>query len=129
MTDFESFQDDKDHPGPDDYDWTKPSKAVVVQGTGGGCVLFTAGPHVASMINEAGVSDLDNLGLDDAPDGVSIWEGGIKSVHHNTPDANEHEWWLEGAFREPTDEEWESIRKNDCPWDDNEWRAPPKAAP
>jgi len=116
-------------PEPGEYDWAKPSRAVVVQGMGGGCVLFTVGAHVDSMINEAGVSDLDNLGLDDAPEGISIWEGGIKSVHHNTPDANEHEWWLDGKFRDPTAEEWESIRKNKCPWNDEEWRAPPKAEP
>ena len=111
---------------PLDLDWSKPSKAVIVQGMGGGCVLFTAGPHVDSMINEAGVSDLDNLGLDDAPEGISIWEGGIETVHINTPDANEWDSWLVGKFRDPTSEEWESIRKNECPWDATLWvKEPP----
>ena len=121
MTDFSVLPEDP----PPDYDWAKPSKAVIAcDGVSHGCVLWTAGPHVDSMINEAGVSDLDNLGLGDAPEGISIWEGGIMSVHHNTPDANEYEWWLDGRFRAPTDEEWESIRRNECPWDDTEWHKP-----
>jgi hypothetical protein len=80
------------------------------------------------MIREAGVSDLDLLGLDDAPNGISIWEGGIKSVHVHTPDCNEHDSWLAGGFRDPTDEEWAAIRKNECPWNDDDWREKPKAA-
>jgi hypothetical protein len=74
------------------------------------------------MINEAGVSDLDLLGLDDAPEGISIWEGEIRTSHTNTPDANEYDSWLEGAFRSPTDEEWTAIREGRCPWDEKEWQ-------
>ncbi len=121
MTDFSQMDEG---PPPPKLDWSKPSLAVVVQGMGRGCVLFSAGPHVDSMIDEAGVSDLDLLGLDDAPEGISIWEGTIKTVHHHTPDMNEYDSWLEGAFRAPTDQEWESIRKNECPWDDALWLLP-----
>ena len=128
MTDFD-FSPVDDDPPPN-LDWSKPSLAVVAcDANGHGVVLWTAGPHVYSMINEAGVSDLDLLGLDDAPEGISIWEGTIKTVHHHTPDMNEHDSWLEGMFREPTDEEWDSIRKNECPWNDDDWRAPPKTEP
>lgn len=73
------------------------------------------------MIDEAGVGDLADLGLDDAPEGISVWEGSIRSVHYHTPDMNEHDWWLEGKFREPSNEEWEAIRKNECPWDKAAW--------
>jgi len=90
-------------PGLEDYDWSKPSKAVIaMSGDGGfGCVLWTVGAHVNSMIREAGVNDLDLLGLDDAPEGISIWEGDTKTVHTHTPDCNEWDSWLEGSFRAP----------------------------
>jgi hypothetical protein len=118
MTDFTPIDEE---PRPE-YDWSKPSLAVVAcDGNGHGCVLWTAGPHVESLVHEAGVTNLSDLGLDDAPEGISIWEGTIKTVHHNTPDANEYDSWLEGSFREPTSKEWESIRKNECPWNDDEW--------
>jgi hypothetical protein len=77
------------------------------------------------MVKDAGVSRLDDLGLDDAPEGISIWEGIIKTSHTNTPDANEYESWLAGDFRDPTPEEWEAIRKNECPWDEDDWLVKP----
>lgn len=118
MTEFSLTNDD---PSPK-LDWTKPSLAVIAcDGGGQGCVLWTVGPHVTSMIDEAGVRELDLLGLDDAPEGISIWEGSIKTVHHHTPDMNEYDSSLEGSFRTPTNEEWESIRKNECPWDEKPW--------
>lgn len=111
-----------------DFDWSKPSKGVIANGAHGGCVLFFAGPHLYSMVSDAGISDLDLLGLDDAPEGISIWEGGIKSVHINTPDCNEHDSWLDGSFRDPTDEEWAAIRRNECPWDEDAWLKKPEPA-
>lgn len=126
MADFFPDNDDEPDEGWRKLDWKKPSKAVIANGPfGTGCVLWTVGPHVHSIIDEAGTDDLFNIDLGDAPRGISIWEGGIKSVHHNTPDANEHEWWLEGGFREPTPEEWESIRKGECPWNEDDWKVQP----
>lgn len=108
----------------DDYDWSKSSLAVVASTDGTGVVLWTAGPHVSSMIEDIG-GGLEEIGLDDAPDGISVWEGGIKTVHINTPDCNEWESWLDGGFRSPTDEEWTAIRKNECPWDNQLWAKKP----
>jgi hypothetical protein len=96
-------------------DWSKPSKAVVAN-MGVGCALWTIGPHVQSMIDNLGHA-LQDLGLDDAPDGISVWEGVLKTVHIVLPDANEDESWLEGSFREPTEEEWSFIKQNRCPWE------------
>lgn len=107
-----------------DYDWSKPSKAVVACSGDVGCVLWTAGPHVDSYISESGSGHLEDIGLDNAPDGISIWEGKIITVHHHTPDMNEWDSWLDGTFRPPTDSEWDAIRRGECPWDDAEWRKP-----
>lgn len=73
------------------------------------------------MIDEAGVSNLCDLGLDDAPEGISIWEGGIKTVHFHSPDCNEYDSSLIGSFRAPTPAEWESIMKAECPWCEDDW--------
>jgi len=119
--DFSTIDEDP----PPKLDWSKPSLAVVAcDANGHGCVLWTAGPHVSSLTDEAGVSDLSDLGLDDAPEGISIWEGIIKTVHTHTPDANEYDSWLEGSFRKPTIEEWDSIRRGECPWDEAPWVLP-----
>lgn len=104
-------------------DWSKPSKAVIANGCQGGSILFCAGPHVQSFIDEAGSSHLDDLGLDDAPEGISIWEGKIKTVHYHTPDCNEHDSWLDGSYRRPTSEEWAAIQANECPWKSDEWKS------
>ena len=103
----------------DDYPewaWDKPSKAVIVNGTSGGCVLYTAGPYLRMEIHEAGIHDIEDLGLDDAPIGISIWEGSL------TYDGNGEPVAANGTFREPTEQEWMAIRAHQCPWDDNAWR-------
>ena len=107
-----------------DVDWSKPSKAVVVVGEAGGCVLFSAGPHLDSLMHDAGLSDLSDLGLDDAPDGISIWEGVVKGRRYETVDGYEYESDTVGSFRAPTDEEWASLRRNECPWDVTYWKKP-----
>lgn len=104
--------------GPPEYDWSKPSLAVVASdGDGRGCVLWTAGPHVQSFLDEIG-RGLDDIGLDDAPDGISVWEGKIKTYHYYEGDYDAD---LTGKFREPSDEEWQSIQRGECPWNDEDW--------
>ena len=122
MVDFKMFEPTDAGPEPDKVDWSKPSLAVVAcDGNGHGCVLWTAGPHVASLINEAGVSRLDELGLDDAPEGICVWEGVVRGTVHHGMDGTEYDSHLEGSFRDLTDEEWASVRKNECPWDETPW--------
>lgn len=108
-----------------DMDRDKPSLAVIAcDGSGQGCVLYTAGPHLQLEIYENNLRALDELGLDDAPAGISIWEGKIlyfKSGSPLEPDCG-FEPDVKGAFREPTEEEWTAIRAKRCPWDDEDWR-------
>ncbi len=120
---FSEFQEAKT--GESGMDWSKPSKAVVASDDmGRGVVLWTAGPHVASCIETEGPR-LDDLGLDaDAPEGISVWEGTIRTTHIHTPDCNEWESHLVGTFRAPTDEEWTAIRAGKSPWRDSDWHLP-----
>lgn len=103
--------------------WDRDSKAVVAcDGRGNGCVLWTAGPHVRMEVEENGFEQLCDLGLDDAPLGISVWEGRYEYRATTHPDEG-CESDPVGKFRRPTDEEWRLIRDDGvCPWDDQEWR-------
>lgn len=117
-----------EHAGPSWGDvskvaWEDNSFAVVAcNGSGVGVVLWTGGPHVAFEISQ-GSAKLDDLGLDDAPAGISVWEG--KYLWH----PGSYEYPQDGAtepngrFRSPTLEEWEAIKAGECPWDDEDWRS------
>lgn len=105
--------------------WKRSSKAVVANGYGSHCgaILWTAGPHIRMELEETGLSSLEDLGLDDAPHGISIWEG---SYHYST----DRSWEgideggsaePRGSFRVPTEAEWLSIKLGKCPWSDLEW--------
>ncbi len=104
----------------DPRNWGKASKAVVAcTGNGHGAVLWTAGPHVQQMIDDCSAA-LDELGLDDAPEGISVWEGkleGGRSGYYG----DDYDCELRGAFRDPTEEEWSAIRRGECPWSDEDW--------
>lgn len=102
--------------------WELDSFAVVAcDGEGHGCVLWTAGPYMQSEMDQVGTKVLSDLGLDDAPLGISVWEG--KYVWH--PGSYEYpmdgDSEASGKFREPTDAEWAAIREGRCPWNDADW--------
>ncbi len=105
--------------GEESDDWDLPSRAVVAcDGNGNGAVLWTVGPHVAHELNEAGLSGLDDLGLDDAPHGISVWEGMYVTLPPSWPESAGDEGTEPcGKFREPTDQEWEAIKASRCPWE------------
>ncbi len=93
-----------------------PSKAVCVNNGDDGIVLHYIGTNISEEIANAGSARLDELGLDNAPAGITVWEGKA----HWTPGPWEHpqdgDVELRGTFRDPTDEEWLSIRNGDSPW-------------
>lgn len=108
------------------FNWDQDSQAVVASdGAESGAVLWTGGPHVLFQLEKYGANNIYDLGLGNAPHGVSIWTG--KYTYGSELDGT-----LEGAlvraaeahgkFREPTPEEWKAIRASRCPWDGNEWR-------
>ena len=110
----------------DPRDWSKPSRAVVAcDGDGNGCLLFFVGAHIESLRDEVG-SRLDDLGLDDAPLGLSIWEGVMRGgERYSTPDGTDYaDTYLEGKFRELTAEEWKAVMFKYAPWDSTLWLRP-----
>lgn len=91
--------------------WT-PSTALVANGTRG-IVLEYRGMGIATEIQEAGGCALEDIGLDGAPEGLSIWEG-----DYRPSETNELENEAVGAFRPLNEEEWEMLRRGDRLWSD-----------
>lgn len=92
------------------YDYHRKNKAVIINHGGDGMIVDFVGGHLSNEI-EASSHFLGDLGLDDAPDGISIWEG----WYWYFGDDGDSE--ARGEFRDPTDEEWEVIKAGGCPWD------------
>lgn len=82
-----------------------------------GCVLWAVGAYLRIEMEEAGLHDLSDLGLDNAPCGISVWEGKYVAWNPSVwgyPDDAGYE--PRGTFRSPTEEEWQEIRAGRCPW-------------
>ncbi len=105
------------------YDFEKPSLAVVTTNDRDeGILLWYVGGHIAMEVKEAGLSHLDDLGLHPPEAGVWIWEG------RYIWSSGSYEYPMDGSsdpvgnWRKPTEEEWQTIKDGDCPWDDEEWK-------
>lgn len=104
---------------PIDWNWSKPSLAVCASDGNNGWVPWHCGPHVEMQID--GLSaQLQDLGLDDAPKGISIWEGTLAGGER-TYEGDYYDVYLKGTFRAPTDDEWAAIREGRCPWNSTDW--------
>jgi hypothetical protein len=94
------------------------SKAVIANPKhGGGCILWYIGGSLANEIEECGLYQLSDLGLDDAPPGISVWEGTFVWQRGPYEHPNDGDMLPSGKFREPTPEEWFWIIGNRNPWD------------
>jgi hypothetical protein len=73
---------------------------------GHGCLLAYDGPGIEADVEALGNDSLADHGFDDAPDGLSIWEGTLKAWRSSGLDGDDYETELVGAFRSLTDREW-----------------------
>lgn len=89
---------------------------VACDGKGNGCVLWYAGASLANEIEEGGLVHLGDLGLDDAPNGISVWEGRYFWTRGPYEYPDDGDSYPSGKFRDPTEEEWQKIRAGRCPW-------------
>lgn len=117
-----SFQSAAELPDCDDecpetgWDMTKASRAVVCNNGKQGILLYYVGAAISGEVEEAGLWHLDELGLDDAPVGITIWEGDYRfDGTDNT--------YPEGAFRSLTPDEWASVQAGREPWNRADWMA------
>ena len=116
-------------PGTDDFvrvkdpdPWTHEERhtilscAVVASDGHGNCLLLShLGPAIDWHVDQYG-RDLGDLGLNDAPAGVWVWSGNMGAVRVSSIDYEDWDLEVTGEWREPTPEEWEAIKADDCPW-------------
>ena len=90
--------------------------AIIANNNGQGCVLaYGGGATLRYEIEEAGCHALDYLGLDDAPEGISVWEG----RYNTTGNAGSPGYFDDsvetqpcGRFRALSNQEWGRLVKS-----------------
>lgn len=98
------------------------SIALIANNNGTGVVLECDGPieHFLEVVSR----QLDDCGLDDAPEGISIWEGCVDTYscgeYGSDIDSD-----LVGSFRPLTDHEWTLLKDTGTPWLFEDDPAPP----
>jgi hypothetical protein len=91
-----------------------PNRAVVAQGeTGCGVVLYSTGEGMRCLLENG--PRLDDVGMDDAPPGIWIWEGGLAGGER-AHEGDYNDVYPVGKFREPTEIEWAAIKRGETPW-------------
>lgn len=104
-------------PKPEPALWT-PSRVLVAMGPHRGALLEYEGSGISNEL-EAGLYDLDELGLDDAPQGLWIWEGdyiwedGWFEGHRSPENGMAHP---KGEFRRLSPEEWATVTAGKPLW-------------
>jgi len=101
--------------------WGKDSYAVVVSDSRRMIVLYTGGPAIKMELDESGMAPEDILPIEGAGDGISVWVGKAKWEPGPYDCTEDGETILDGEFRDPTDQEWEYIRKGESPWNEADW--------
>ena len=106
------------------WDYSKDGKVwmscavIATDGDGNDVLLHAFGPAIDWHIDQFGDDPVD-LGLDGYTEpGVWVWVGSMGAVRCYSLDYGE-EWDHEvtGDWRAPTEEEWEMIKQDECPWD------------
>lgn len=99
------------------WDPEKPSRALIASsGLDNGFVMEFVGQDLDTKITCVGTDTMD-LGLGDAPEGLSIWEGRYVFVPHDDVEPR-------GVFRDLTYEEWNQLRDHGELWDPQDWCLP-----
>jgi len=104
---------------------TTDSIALIANSRGHGCILKVDGEGVELNIHEFELRglyhsaySLEDNGLGDAPEGLSVWEGARRNnPHHDDPDHEGQSIELVGTFRDLTDREWSLLKDTGVPWE------------
>lgn len=92
------------------------NRALIASDGSNGCVLHYVGAALSFEIEEGGFRQLVDLGLDDAPEGLSVWEGTGTWEQGGYECPEEGEVVFRGSFRELNAVEWAALRDGECPW-------------
>lgn len=93
------------------------SVALIVNVKGKGVVVTYEGDGIEANFEAIGSPYLDDQGLDDAPEGFSIWEGRLCITNTCWEYPSEYDCELDGTFRDLTDREWSLLRETGVPWE------------
>jgi hypothetical protein len=99
-------------------EWTT-SRVLIAMGPKSGAVLEYQGSGITIEMEEAGLYGLDDLGLDDAPSGLSIWEGDYvyePGYVDGYEAPGEGMSSPKGRFRQLTPEEWATVSEAKPLW-------------
>lgn len=110
----------KAKPAPGAWDFDKPSRAVIASDGTDGVVLWWVGGDLWAVF-ESGVRSLEELGLDDAPHGLSVWEGHYVNTVGGDPESSP-DVEPKGTFRDLDDDEAAAVLERRNPWDPAEWK-------
>lgn len=110
------FEDVGPPTSPPRKNMTTESIALIANNGGSGIILELHGTGISCEVDAVGSKRLDDYGLDDAPDGLSIWEGHL-NAHPCGPHNEEVDTGLVGKFRDLTDEEWRLLKETGVPWE------------
>lgn len=104
----------RQRPDIDEYKSEVPSRVLLATSPmNTGVLLDYVGRGAAELVEAHGLVGLADLGLDDAPRGLAIWEGDWRvAADECTPI---------GRFRRLTDTEWTALRDGRVLWDDSLW--------
>ncbi|HVY79848.1 MAG TPA: hypothetical protein VG994_02610 [Steroidobacteraceae bacterium] len=96
--------------------WTADRGVVANPKRGVGCVLFAAPGSYLEHETDEFSGRLDDMGLDDAPFGISVWEGHYAGGGSTWHTGDYEDCYPVGTFRPPTDDEWTAIREGRNPF-------------
>lgn len=100
-------------------DWagrTSPGIAFIAAHGGHGCILAFEGEIMYYEFESISSRTLDEHGLDDAPDGLSIWEGSIQGGGKDEYNGDYYDCYFVGKFRPLTEAEYMRLAKGETPW-------------
>ena len=101
----------------EDFKVFKSCAVIATDGKGNDVLLHVCGPSFDWQINEEGHT-CEALCLDGHTEpGVWVFEGTMVTVTHETEYGPEYDVEPQGDWREPTEDEWEMIKQDECPWD------------
>lgn len=115
MPNFEPIGEEPEPPRKKRVGATTESIALIANNGGVGVILEHDGTGIEASIDGVGKA-LDDNGLDDAPDGLSIWEGDFHTWQTWTDWGYDYDAELRGTFRPLTQHEWLLISEGLPPW-------------
>jgi len=99
-----------------DPKWGEECKGLIAHYNGWGIVVFAIGAALEEEIHQLGSSSTCDLGLDLAPEGLSVWVGHMAVVECGGYETREFELEAQGEFRSLTSSEWLSLELYGDPW-------------